>query len=361
MQSSPLPPPVFPAGPAPATSRWTISPIAIGGVFVALALQLIFAISYIGALHEPQPHDVPYGVVAPPQVAAAVLQQLRVGGGSAFTATSEPSTAALLHALDERSLYGGLVFTPRGIQLIVADAAGLAPTQALTAFAQGVATAQKAPLSIQHTHVLPPADSRGLSAVYLVFAWVFGGYLCATVLSTVRGTGYVNRLHALTRILLLAGYAIVSGILGAVVAEPLSGALSGDFAQLAAIGALLVFSVAAVTMALQLLLGVAGTLVAMIAFVLLGNPSSGGVFPPEFLPGFWRVIGPWLPNAAGFTLVRNTVYFGGNAVGGAIVLLAVYALAGSALLIVFAARGRQRSPLGGQLELAIATAASAAA
>ena len=142
MQSSTLPPPVSPAGPAPATSRWTISPIAVGGVFVALALQLIFAISYIGALHEPAPHGVPFGVVAPPQVAATVLHQLRVGGGSAFNATSEPSMTALLHALDERSLYGGLVFTPRGIHLIVADAAGLAAEQALTAFAQGIATAR---------------------------------------------------------------------------------------------------------------------------------------------------------------------------------------------------------------------------
>jgi hypothetical protein len=107
-----------------------------------------------------------------------------------------------------------------------------------------------------------------------------------------------------------AGYAILSGLLGAAIAEPLTGALTGDFVQLAAIGALLVFAVTAATIAIQLLLGIAGTLVAMIAFVLLGNPSSGGVFPPEFLPGFWRAIVPWLPNVAAFTLVRNTMYFG---------------------------------------------------
>jgi hypothetical protein len=348
MPSHPLPP-----------LHGVVSPLAIGGAIVALLLELIFAASYIGALHRPQPHDVPYGVVAPPAIAPTVLRQLRTGGGSAFKVTGEDSAAALMRAIDQRSLYGGLVFTPRGLQLIVADAASLTAAQALTAFAQGVATAQNVPLSVRHTYLLPSGDTRGLSAVYLVFAWVFGGYLCGTILSTLRGYTYVSRRHALLRILLLAGYAVLSGIFGAAIAEPLTGALAGDFVQLATIGTLLVFAVTAATMAIQLLLGIAGTLVAMIAFVLLGNPSSGGVFPPEFLPGFWRAIGPWLPNAAGFTLVRNTLYFGGVAVGGAILVLTVYALAGVALLLAFANRRRSSSPVGGEAEIATAAAAGA--
>jgi len=53
------------------------------------------------------------------------------------------------------------------------------------------------------------------------------------------------------------------------------------------------------------------------------------------LPGFWRAIGPWLPNAAGFTLLRNTLYYGGHNFGSAIPVLGIYMVAGAALLLVF--------------------------
>jgi hypothetical protein len=56
----------------------------------------------------------------------------------------EPSVAALHRDIDQRKIYGGLVITPRGAQLIVADAAGLTAAQALT---------------IRHVHPLSPSDS----------------------------------------------------------------------------------------------------------------------------------------------------------------------------------------------------------
>ena len=37
--------------------------------------------------------------------------------------------------------------------------------------------------------------------------------------------------------------------------------------------------------------------------------------PSPYLPGFWRTFGPYLLRAPERPLVRNTVYFGGNAIG----------------------------------------------
>ena len=197
--------------------------------------------------------------------------------------------------------------------------------------------------------------------MYLVFAWVFGGYLCATVLSTLRGTGYVSR-HACADCGYCCWPAMRPVRRPGAVSRSRSAARSAGISRSSPPSALSWCSpwrrddgAAAAAGCCRNARGHARLRAA--GQSLLGWDLPAGV--PAWLLA--RVLGPWLPNAAGFTLVRNTLYFGGNAVGGAIVLLAAYSLAGSALLLVFAARGRQRSPLGSQLELALATAASAVA
>lgn len=319
---------------------WGFSWLAIGAAFAALALQLIFAASYIGALHDPRPKDVPIGVVAPEQMAAGLAGQIASISQGALKPQVEADEAALRNAIDHLDVYGGLVVTPEGAKLIVADAASLTAAQTLSVFAQGFAAGQNISLTIEHVHPLSAGDPRGLSTTYLVISWVFGGYFCATVLSTLRGTGYASRKHALLRIGLLAGYAVVSGLLGALIAGPLIGAIDGHFWGMALVGMFIVFAVAVATMGLQLLLGIIGTGVVLIAFVLIGNPASGGIVPEQFLPGFWRTVGPWLPNGAGFTLLRNVLYFDGNDITRAVLVLAAYTLIGIALLLIFAERKR---------------------
>jgi hypothetical protein len=139
----------------------------------------------------------------------------------------------------------------------------------------------------------------------------------------------------------LAGYAVASGLGGALIAGPVLHALPGHFWQLTAIGAVVVFGAAAVTTALQVLLGVIGIGVTILLFVVLGNPSAGGAYPTALLPTFWRLIGPLLPPGAGTTAVRNTVYFSAHATGGAWLVLACYAVIAT-VVAVLAAQARAR-------------------
>jgi hypothetical protein len=46
-------------------------------------------------------------------------------------------------------------------------------------------------------------------------------------------------------------------------------------------------------------IGIVGIGVAIVLFVVLGNPSAGGAYQLPLLPGFWRTIGDTLPNGAG--------------------------------------------------------------
>jgi hypothetical protein len=58
------------------------------------------------------------------------------------------------------------------------------------------------------------------------------------------------------------------------------------------------------------------------------------------LPGFWRVIGFWLPPGAGVRAETGAVYFQGHATLGALAVLAVYAAVGTAVALVMGGRRR---------------------
>jgi hypothetical protein len=121
------------------------------------------------------------------------------------------------------------------------------------------------------------------------------------------------------------------------------------------LGALIIFAAGAFTTFLRVIAGTIGIGLAILVFVVLGNPSAGGAYAPPPLPAFWRVIGPWLPTGAGTSAVRAVAYFDGvNSTSNALVI-AGYAAAGLVLTyVVLALIGRQlvHMPLGASRELA---------
>ena len=221
------------------------------------------------------------------------------------------------------------------VQVYTAGAVNFTASRELGEFGQLFAASQHAAVTVTDVKPLRQEDSTGLSSLYMMIGWVFGGYFLATVVTTIVGFKQWTRKHSLARLGALAICSIASGLLGTVIAAAFGPVPMEHFWAIAGIGTLLVFSTACATAGLQALIGMYGTQVALIVLIMLGNPSSGGIAAPQMLPAFWRAIGPWLPNAAGFTLLRNTLYFGGNNFGSAIPVLCIYMVAGAALLLIF--------------------------
>lgn len=301
-----------------------------------LAVQLVMIGSYVGGLHAPKARDVPVAVVAPPALAGAAVARLDRGG--ALDGRPYDSLRAARSAVDTRKVYA--IFVP-GItpgrtldRLIVAPAASPAVAELLTAALRRGEPAGRR-LTVETVRPLPSDDPRGLSPFYLVVGWLVGGYIGATVLGLARGGSASGARDALLRLAALAGYAIASGLLGVLVVQQIVGVLEGSTLALVAAGALIVFATGAATAALQSLLGIAGTALAVLAFVAIGNPASGGPLATELLmPGLWRAVGPLLPPGAGTTLVRNIAYFDANALGEALAVLAAYAVVGSVIVAI---------------------------
>ncbi|MGW7227864.1 DUF3533 domain-containing protein [Streptomyces cyaneofuscatus] len=319
-----------------------VTPRAALLVIGVLGLQLLFIASYVGALHKPKPTDVAFGVVAPQQMSQQLVSQLDGLPGGPLDPRTVSSEAEAREQIMNRDIDGALIVSPQGRTdtLLVASGGGTVLSSALERILTQVEAGQQRTVRTMDVAPASPDDFDGLSSFYLVVGWCVGGYLCASILAISAGTKPANRQRALIRTAVMAVYAVAGGIGGAVIIGPILGALPGSVWGLAGLGALVVFSVGMITLALEALTGIVGIGLAVLIIVIAGNPSAGGAFPLPMLPDFWRAIGPALPPGAGTWVARSIAYFRGNAVTGPLLVLSAWAVAGTALTLLLSMRRR---------------------
>jgi len=299
----------------------------------ALVLMLAFAFSYVGAFHDPTPHNLRVAVVGPASVAA----QLNQLPGEPLDARASPSRSDALSQIDDRKVYGA--FEAATNRLFVASAANGAAAIALERTFDRVAAAQNRPaVRVTDVKPLPPKDANGTAAFYAMIAWIFGGYIASTLIGLIGDARSHSHARGSARIGALAGFAVVAGILSVLLLRVCFGVFAGHVVALSAIAALAIFSSAAATAGIQAVAGPAGTGLVILLFVILGNPASGGPFARPLLPGLWRTIGGVLPPGATVDLARSALFFDGARIAGPILVLVVWAVIGTAPVI--ALRGR---------------------
>ena len=325
-----------------------ITPRTVLLVFGVLLIQLAFVLSYVGAFHHPTPHGVPVAVVAPAQISGHVVTEFSGIHGQPLSATAVPSKAAGLALLRDGSTSGVFIVDPIGKSdsLLIASGGGAAVSTALEDVFTQVEATQHRTMTVTDAVPAQPGDGRGLSGFYLVVGWLVGGYLVAALLGIAKGARPATTRRAIHRLMAVVPYAILSGLGGALIVGPVLGALTGHFAAIWCVGALLVFCAAAVTMAFQVLFGVLGIGLTLILFVVLGNPSAGGAYQASLLPPFWRAIGNSIPNGAGVEAIRRIAYFGSYDVVGNLFVIVIYAVTGMAIAITGASVLARRAAAG---------------
>jgi hypothetical protein len=322
--------------------RDAIAPRTVLLVLGVLLVQVAFIASYVGAFHQPSAHEIEVGVVAPAEQATALAQQLDALDGRPLAARTLPDEDTARARLEDGTLAAVIVVDPGSTQdrLLVASARGATLTTAVEQIAQQVSAQQGRTISTTDVVPLQDGDARGLTGFYLTIGWLVGGYLVASLLGVAKGARPANLRRAVIRLGAMVPYALASGLTGALVVDQWLGALTGHFWSVAGVGVLLVLASASVTMALQVLFGTIGIGLTVLLFVVLGNPSAGGAYQTELLPGLWRTIGQALPNGAGTTALREIVYFGGHGATGPVLLIAAYAVVGTVVALVVSALRR---------------------
>jgi ABC-2 family transporter len=315
----------------------------------ALVLTLAFAFSYVGAFHDPTPHQVPVAVVGLPAVAA----KLGALPGDPLDPRQVGSLAEALSQIDDRDVYGAYDATRN--HLFVASAANRATAVALEATFNRAAAAQNGPaVRVTDVKPLPIKDPNGTAAFYAVIAWVFGGYIAAILIGLIGSPRSRSRKRAAARLGALAGFAIVTGILSVVLLHASFDVFDSNVLALCGIAALTIFASGAATAGIQAAAGQAGTGLVILLFVILGNAASGGPFARPLLPGLWRTVGGILPPGASVDLSRAALFFDGARILGPILVLVGWAVVGAGLALAFG--GRITDPVDVEAEAAAGAA-----
>ncbi|WBB67785.1 hypothetical protein [Micromonospora sp. WMMD812] len=283
---------------------------AIGPLLVALIIGSGFIAAYVGALHDPKPKDVPVGVIRGDQPAENLLAAVRTQGRQ-LKATEYDDRTAAERALDRREIYAVLASAsdPPGLTLTIASAAGPPATELIKRILTVATQRAQVPLTVTDAAPVDDDDPRGVVPFYMAIGLVIGGYFGGIALNLTLGTVPRNVARAGLRISGLALHAALLGLAGALLAGPGLGVWDRHLVSLFGAGALLAFAAALFAAAVQSWLARLGTGLIILLLVVLGNPGSGGIYPPEFLPGFFRSVHLWDIPGLGSDLIKSVIYF----------------------------------------------------
>jgi nucleotide-binding universal stress UspA family protein len=310
----------------PARYRSLAGFIAASAVFVAVFVALT-----LSAFHDPAPHDLPVGIVGSAAATVQVEHALDGAAPGSFRFRGYPSAASATTAIARREIDGALVVSGASLRLLVTQAGGTGPEQALNGAFTALAARSGRHLIV--SDVVPPraGDSQALSSWFVVLS-----VLIPSVAAGSASAMAFRRAGRTWPFVAPVVAAVVIGAVAAAIADGLAGL--GSYPAIAGIVALFSLAVAAPT---ALLARIWPPLVALavLVFIVVGLPVSGGPANlAAFTPGFFRVLFPVLPLGAAASAIRDVVYFGGHATSPYLWTLAGWALAGVAGLILVTAR-----------------------
>ncbi|MFD4375753.1 ABC transporter permease [Streptomyces sp. NPDC058486] len=309
-----MPAAIAPA-PAPAPGRKTLAVILLVPVLAAL---LLWTFAWPAA--RTAPRDLPIGVAGPVAAAEGLARELG-RHEEAFEIHRYEDADAARSAVEAREVYGAVVVTPTGPELLTASAGSPVVAGLLREAVTAGAAAEGRTVAVTDVVALPAQDPRGavLGAGLLPLAIAGAATGVATLLLGLRGA------RAATA---LAGASALAGLAGAALTHSWLGALAGNWWAEAGVLALTVLAIGATFAGLATLLGKPGFGLAAVLTILAGNAFSGMSSAPELLPTGLGLLGQWLPPGAGGQALRSVAYFDGAAAGGPVLVLSLWAAAG---------------------------------
>jgi hypothetical protein len=312
-------------------------PATVAGLFIGFAFVFFFT----SALHDPKPDQMKVGIVAPAPVQAKVRAQLdqAIPGGIELESYATPGDAR--EATREQKVNGAFVADPERPTLISAGALGVSVDEVLHAAFGAAAAAQGQHLAVEDIAPAPTHDARGISAFFVVAGTTIGSLIFSIALYFLGGHGGFAPIRV--RLALIAGFAIVAGLVFAADTEWVADGLAGSFFGVAGIIALLSASISLTTAAVARWLGAVGLSLSTLFFMLFSLPASGGAVGPEFVPAFYHAVEQGLPSHAALQALRGVVYFDGGGVTGPVLILCAW-VTGALLVHLIAHLARRDAP-----------------
>lgn len=293
---------------APSTpTRRTPHPVVAAlGLTVGLgALLLLLLALFILPSLKSGAHDLPVGVVGSAAMVTEVEQDLSATAPEAYRLEQFDSEQALVDAVEEREVVGGLVVDAGKVHAVIASAGSAAISSSVSAAAQTLGQALEAEVSISDVVALPESDPTGIGIGGLAFPLVFGGIVPAVAFRTVFPH------HPSWRLAGILGFSVAGGLIVSGVLRFWFGSIESAFWPVAGAMALGIAALAVLLTGLQQAFGGKGFTIGAMTMMFLGNPLAGIATTGAWLPSGLGSFGQILPPGAAGTLVRSGAYFGG--------------------------------------------------
>ena len=314
-------------------------PPLVGGLLIVVVL-----IGLIGtAIKNPQPHDIPVGLVGPGPAMQQISSSFATAAPGAFQFSTYASEQDARAAIDARTVDGVLVLGAGNPLLIVAGAAGDGATGVITAAFTNVFKAQGKALTVETVHPFASGDAHGLILFFVVVATLISTLASqAILLATGKGVGLGLRL----------GFIVAFGVLVGLTAMGMATWIAGGYGDgiwaAAGLVALTSMAVGSVVGGLVRLVGAPGIGLAALLMVL-SLVSSGGPVGSQLLPDFYRALAPWATAGELYSALRGALFFDGAALVTPIAVLTGWLVVGVVLIGIgelAAARNRHAAVAG---------------
>jgi hypothetical protein len=297
---------------------------------LAIAMGSLFVTTYTLALGDPVPRRIEAAVIGNPAAHAQAVNAVeRVAGQSLFF-RHYPSLAAARRALQRQQVYAALDLTQRTPHLYLASAAGASVAHILERVAF-----TDARIRVVDTHPLAPSDPNGLDIFYIVLISTIIGFV--TVFQVRAQAGGLPRHHWWRFVVL---FALTAALVLTLVDGPIFERLALPILESWGILALQIVTVSSFASTMVVLVGPWAILPTWLFFVVLGNTASGGAVSTPLLPRPFALVSEWLPSGAAVTALRNAVYFHPYQHAQPIAVLATWAAASFAAMLVASHRRR---------------------
>ncbi|MEV6354716.1 hypothetical protein [Streptomyces hydrogenans] len=307
----------------------------LGHLLTPLLMCLGMGLAYLGAFHAPEPHDLRVDIVGSgptTQVLAQTLQDKAAGGLDVRTVPDRATAAA---ALTRQDSYGAYIPGDHP-ELLVASASSDTSAMAVEKVFTRVAAGQDAPLKVTDLAPTASGDPTGQGVFFLLVAVSIGAYASVAVIGA-AGAALPMRVRAL----LAAGTSLAVSLIGTLFAGPVFHLVDHGLAGVWALSWLYAAGILLIGIGLHTYLRRWTTLGVMVLFVMLNFTSSGGIYRPELQPGFFGSLHAFWNGAGLVEGIRGHVYFDGHGLGGNVLVLALWFLAG-VLLVTLAGRTEAR-------------------
>jgi hypothetical protein len=287
---------------------------------------IAFCFCYVLAFHAPAPKDLPVAIVGSSSQTTQAASALQTQTKGEFSVSTVPTVARAHADVKDGTLAAAYVPGAKTSTLIIASGAQYQLATISKSVFTAAATAAGSTLQIDDVAPLPASDSFGTTLFYITLVFMIGGYMTGMFVGMMGGA-----LRHRIRLSIITGVAVVIPLIVVVITRLIIGAVTANFFELWGIGFVTVIAVGVVTNGLAYFFGRFIAAAALLIFVFMTVPSSGGAIPIELVPAFFQWIHPYVAGTGTIELLRQAEYGVGPEAWQPLILLVSYIAAGAIL------------------------------